>query len=112
MNYEWILTDDDSFQHVKCISDDTYHLIEMGLINPETDEYEVYTDVICITDYLNELDEILSEFGYGDGACENESNQIIAECIFEHNGIFQASQLIAGSEGECEKFILDFIKNS
>lgn len=117
----WILTDDNSCQYVKCIEKDKFKLIEMSLYNPDTEEYSVYTDLIDVNyyleDYCEEVEEILHSFGYGD---ENNSaidevnmsypdpSQIIAECIFE-SGMFSARLVFEGSEEECKKSIENYI---
>lgn len=120
----WSLTDDDSFQHVKKIGEDKFELIEISLVNPETEEYIVYTDEINVDEYLDmsrgELIEILE--GYYDAGGEEDviqfvlnnidsPSQIIAECIFEYYGAFQAYTLFKGSEEKCRKFIEEYIKN-
>lgn len=123
-NNKWILTDDDSYQHVKKIDENKFELIEMCLANPETEEYLVYTDEIDVDEYLEinrgELIEILE--GYYDA--EGEENviqfvmnhvespfQIMAECIFEYYGAFQAYTLFKDSEEKCRQYIENYIKN-
>lgn len=121
---KWILTDDDSFQYVKRIGEDEFELIEMSLVNPETEEHIVYTDEINVDEYLDmsrgELIEILE--GYYDAESEEDviqfvinhidsASQIMAECIFEYYGAFQAYTLFKGSEEKCRKFIEEYIKN-
>ena len=123
-NNKWILTDDDSYQHVKKIGEDKFELIEICLINPETEEYLVYTDEIDVDEYLEinrgELIEILE--GYYDAEDEEDviqfvmnhiesPSQIIAECIFEYHGAFQAYTLFKGSEEKCRQYIENYIKN-
>lgn len=123
-NNKWILTDDDSYQHVKKIGEDKFELIEMCLINPETEEYLVYTDEIDVDEYLEinrgELIEILE--GYYDAEDEEDviqfvmnhiesPSQIMAECIFEYYGAFQAYTLFKGSEEKCRQYIENYIKN-
>lgn len=120
----WLLTDDDSFQHVKKIGEDKFELIEMSLANPETEEYIVYTDEIDVDEYLDmnrgELIEILE--GYYDAEGEEDviqfvlnnidsPSQIMAECIFEYYSTFQAYILFKGSEEMCKKFIERYVKN-
>lgn len=119
---EWILTDDDSSQHVKKIGEDKFELIEMSLINPETEEYVVYTDEIDVDEYLEmkrgELIEILE--GYYESGDEEDviqfvmnhidsPSQIIAECIFEYYGAFQSYPLFTGKEKACREFIENYI---
>lgn len=123
-NNKWILTDDDSYQHVKKIGEDKFELIEICLINPETEEYLVYTDEIDVDEYLEinrgELIEILE--GYYDAEDEEDviqfvmnhiesPSQIMAECIFEYYGAFQAYTLFKGSEEKCRQYIENYIKN-
>lgn len=123
-NNKWILTDDDSYQHVKKIGEDKFELIEMCLINPEIEEYLVYTDEIDVDEYLEinrgELIEILE--GYYDAEDEEDviqfvmnhiesPSQIMAECIFEYYGAFQAYTLFKGSEEKCRQYIENYIKN-
>ena len=123
-NNKWILTDDASYQHVKKIGEDKFELIEICLINPETEEYLVYTDEIDVDEYLEinrgELIEILE--GYYDAEDEEDviqfvmnhiesPSQIMAECIFEYYGAFQAYTLFKGSEEKCRQYIENYIKN-
>jgi len=115
---EWVLTDDDSMQHVKKINADTFSLIEMGLINPDTERYEVYTDTICIKDYPEkEILDIIKVFGYNDfnhlmEVCGDKVNQIVAECIFEHNESFTAEPVFKGTEEDAIRFIQSYIKQN
>lgn len=133
---EWILTDDASQQYVKEISTEeiphTFKLIEMSLINPDIKHFEVYSDEICIDDYLEtmrgELKEIIHSYSYYLDEDELETNdknyytsiwkyedeayQVMAECIFEYYGSFQAEQIFIGSETDCIKFIQNYIKNN
>lgn len=114
----WSLIDDDSFQYVKYISKNNYSLIEMCFINPDNMTYEVYTDKIDVDDYLeysrDEVIGILNAFGYEDIddliAKMEDASQIIAECIFEYYGSFEANRIFIGSEGECRSFISKYIK--
>lgn len=123
-NNKWFLTDDDSYQHVRKIGEDKFELIEMCFINPETEEYLVYTDEIDVNEYLEinrgELIEILE--GYYDAENEEDviqfimnhiepPSQIMAECIFEYYGAFQAYTLFKGSEEKCRQYIENYIKN-
>lgn len=136
MKSKWICTDNNSMQYVKCIvhsngcpEQNDYELIEMSLINPENGLYEVYTDTLCVDDYLecmrSELSSILSGFGYGDDeedcaiiidrmmeTYRDEVFQVICECIFEHYGSFQARELFVGKENECIDFINKYISEN
>ena len=132
----WVCVDADSCQYVKCSLKSEeggeynhYKLIQMDLINPDTQEYEVYFDTICVEDYLDsmrgELSLILSSYGYGDSEedCteiiermtkeyEDDVFQVVCECIFEWYGSFQAEVLFIGSEQDCIKFIENYCKNN
>lgn len=132
----WVCVDADSCQYVKCSFKSEeggeynhYKLIQMDLINPDTQEYEVYFDTICVGDYLDsmrgELSLILSSYGYGDSEedCteiiermmeeyEDDVFQVVCECIFEWYGSFQAEVLFTGSEQDCIKFIENYCKNN
>ena len=132
----WVCVDADSCQYVKCSFKSEeggeynhYKLIQMDLINPDTQEYEVYFDTICVEDYLDsmrgELSLILSSYGYGDSEedCtgiiermmeeyEDDVFQVVCECIFEWYGSFQAEVLFTGSEQDCIKFIENYCKNN
>ena len=132
----WVCVDADSCQYVKCSFKSEeggeynhYKLIQMDLINPDTQEYEVYFDTICVEDYLDsmrgELSLILSSYGYGDSEedCteiiermmeeyEDDVFQVVCECIFEWYGSFQAEVLFTGPEQDCIKFIENYCKNN
>ena len=132
----WVCVDADSCQYVKCSFKSEeggeynhYKLIQMDLINPDTQEYEVYFDTLCVEDYLDsmrgELSLILSSYGYGDSEedCteiiermmekyEDNVFQVVCECIFEWYGSFQAEVLFTGSEQDCIKFIENYCKNN
>ena len=132
----WEITDSQLMQYVKCSfkSDEGgeynhYKLIQMDLINPDTKEYEVYFDALCVEDYLDsmrgELSIILSSYGYGDSEedCteiiermmeeyEDDVFQVVCECIFEYYGSLQAEVLFTGSEQDCIKFIENYCENN
>ena len=119
----WIVIDDDSFQHVKKIRENEFQLIEMSLINPDTKEFIVYTDEINVNEYIKNREELI-EILEGYYETEDEKDviqfvmnhtdspfQIMAECIFEYYGAFQAHTLFKGNEKECREFIENYIKN-
>lgn len=113
----WILTDDDSSQYVKNEGNNVFSLIEMSLINPETGEYKVYYDTLDINEYWHtmrlEMEGIISGFGYTPESITkiygDERDQIIAECIFEHYGDFQACELFTGTKEDCRNAIKQYI---
>ena len=132
----WVCVDADSCQYVKCSFKSEeggeynhYKLIQMDLINPDTQEYEIYTDALCVEDYLDsmrgELSIILSSYGYGDSEEDcaeiiermmeeygDDVFQVVCECIFEYHGSYQAEVLFTGSEQDCIKFIENYCENN
>ena len=128
INNNWILTDDDTQQYVRSTdNEDEFDLIQMSLINPETEEFIIYFSNIDVMSILEQerpaICEILQSYGYGENddsedapintvikICNNAS-QIIAECYFEYYNTFEADEILfKGSEQECIKFIKDWIK--
>lgn len=115
----WILTDPDSCQYVRKLSEFEFELIEMSLIAHEPDIYQVYTDVVSVYDYLTNsrtaTNDILNSFGYN-GLDEvvsrygEEGSQVIAECIFEFYGSYYANILFEGTEDECIEFINEYVQ--
>ena len=132
----WVCVDTDFCQYVKCSfkSDEGgeynhYKLIQMDLINPDTKEYEVYFDTLCVEDYLDsmrsELSMILASYGYGEDEEDcaeiiermmeeygDDVFQVVCECIFEYYGSFQAEVLFTGPEQDCIKFIENYCENN
>lgn len=116
----WILTDNSSYQHVRKVEGTEYSfdLIEMSLINYDKDEYGVYADTVIVNVddmYSEETSDLLTMFGYS-GIDEviahygRDAEQIVAECIFEHESSFKAPRLFVGGEEECIDFIKEHIK--
>lgn len=117
----WILTDDDTLQHVKKFNDTDFRLVEMGMRNPDDGSCKVYADYISITDYLDDagnadadLLSILQSFGYESAAHVRDiygdsANQIMCECIFESVSSREGTSLFVGAEPECIGFITDYI---
>jgi len=117
---KWILTDDSSMQYVRKVEgeEDIFDLIEMCLVgHNDGGIYEVYENTICVDDYLEtmrgETVEILNSFGYADiedvMTQYEDAAQVIAECIFEYYGSFQARQVFVGTEQDCNKWITDYV---
>ena len=131
-----VCVDADSCQYVKCSFKSEeggeynhYKLIQMDLINPDTKEYKVYFDTLCVDDYLEsmrgELSMILASYGYGEDEDDcveiiermmkeygDDVFQVVCECIFEYYGSFQAEVLFTGSEQDCIKFIENYCENN
>ena len=128
INNNWILTDDDAQQYVRPTdNEDEFDLIQMSLINPETEEFIIYFSNIDVMSILEQerpaICEILQSYGYGENddsedapintviKIYNNASQIIAECYFEYYNTFKADEILfKGSEQECIKFIKDWIK--
>jgi hypothetical protein len=125
----WTLTDDDSQQYVRPTdNEDEFDLIQMSLINPETEEFIVYFSNIDVMSILEQerpaICEILQSYGYGEnddsedapinaviGIYNDNASQIIAECYFEYYNTFEADEILfKGSEQECIDFIQNWIK--
>lgn len=114
--HEWILIDDDSYQHVRKIDAETFDLIELCIIAHDPDRFEVYTDTIRLSDYPDqEITEIINGFGYSSirqimDEYGDEGNQVITECIFEHYGSFAVQPLVTGLSYEnARDFISKYI---
>ncbi len=115
-NSDWVLTDDDSQQHILKLTDTKFHLIELNRITNET-ACIVRSNIIDISDftdaeikawiagYYDNLAEIKAQYG-------NKMNQIIAECIFEQqqftDSIFHK---IADNVEQAISIITEYIKN-
>lgn len=117
---KWELIDADSHQYIRKAAgtDDIFDLIEMSMINPEINEYEVYQDTVCTGEYIaekqSELLAILDCYGYHSvdeviKKYKSEAMQVIAECIFEYYGSSEVGKLFVGSEKECTKYIQNYI---
>lgn len=113
--HDWIMTDDATHQHVRQIGKDTFELIELNAY-PPNDLFEVYTDIICLSDYPEaERAMILRFFGYASPIQVLEeygesANQIIAECVFEHYSSFALESMATGlTKEEAQIFIDQYI---
>lgn len=117
----WVLTDDDSYQWVRRDSETMYSLIEMSRATPAghpQERFEVFKDTLDMQIYFDsmsdELTQILDGFGYkGVDAVKGQygcaANQVMAECVFEHYGSFQAESLFEGDIEACRKYIGDYV---
>lgn len=119
---EWILTDNDSYQHIKKIKDCTYKLIQ---IQDNFDgEYKVFYGIIDVKFYIEKDKESVAKvisYYYGDDENvdsiqdifdsfeEDRAYQLIAEMLFE-DSIFEMSSLFHGEWEECQDFIDNYIK--
>lgn len=122
-NNKWILTDDDSYQHVKKIKENIYKLIQVQEFDAEY--CKVYCGIIDVKFYIekdkekvnqviayyygddettNSIQEIFNSFG------EEKGNQYIAEMLFEDD-IFEMSSLFHGNWEDCQEFIDNYIEN-
>lgn len=115
----WIMTDDSRYQHVRHAKEankifgPVYELIEFDARSNLSCNYErciVYVRAIFLDDYFegskptidlkfalgvfgHELEDVLNEYG-------DMANQIIAECIFEHEGIDEATIIFGGNKDD------------
>lgn len=122
MKKEWILTDDDSYQHTKKVKDFIYELIQ---IQDNFDgEYKVFYGIIDVKFYIEKDKESVAKvisYYYGDDENvdsiqdifdsfkEDRAYQLIAEMLFE-DSIFEMSSLFHGKWEECQDFIDNYIK--
>ena len=120
----WILTDDDSQQHVRPTdNEDIFDCIEM--VGCGFCQYRVYFAVVDVESYLEcnraEIRSVLHFYGYGDNDEDDSSieevaatypnaSQIIAECLFETCSSLDSEELFTGTDEECENFIKNWIK--
>lgn len=119
---KWILTDDDSYQHVRKVKDCTYELIQIQ--NNFDEEYKVFYGIIDVKFYIEKDKESVAKiisYYYGDDENvdsiqdifdsfeEDRAYQLIAEMLFE-DSIFEMSSLFHGEWEECQDFIDKYIK--
>ena len=122
-NNKWILTDDDSYQHVKKIKEDIYKLVQIQEFN--TEYYKVYCGIIDVKFYIEKDKEKVNQviaYYYGDDENtdsiqeifnsfgEEKGNQYIAEMLFEDD-IFEMSSLFHGNWEDCQEFVDNYIEN-
>lgn len=122
-NNKWILTDDDSYQHVKKIKEDIYKLVQIQEFN--TEYYKVYCGIIDVKFYIEKDKERVNQviaYYYGDDENtdsiqeifnsfgEEKGNQYIAEMLFEDD-IFEMSSLFHGNWEDCQEFVDNYIEN-
>jgi len=88
-NMVWVVTDPSCNQMFKKIADNIFLFKEDRVVNPETNETEVYESEIQLSEYTDEeMFKCVEPFGYSyNEMCnwidEGENYEIIAECIFE-----------------------------
>ncbi len=113
---EWKLTDCSSMQHIQALTDRIFNCIEMGLLNPETEEYAVSRAYIDLDDCADdEILNIIRAYGYQSVAemqevYNAETNTVVAECIFESTCTTIEYAIFKGTESECEAYIKEYIK--
>jgi hypothetical protein len=85
----WICTDEDTNQFRMDIGDNIFRFKEERVIQPDTNEKEVFDAVIDLKDYTQiEMFESVRSFGYSfnemaEWIDQGENLSLIAECIFE-----------------------------
>lgn len=122
-NNKWILTDDDSYQHVKKIKENIYKLIQVQEF--DTGYYKVYCGIIDVKFYIEKDKEKVNQviaYYYGDDETtdsiqeifnsfgEEKGNQYIAEMLFEDD-IFEMTSLFHGNWEDCQEFVDNYIEN-
>lgn len=113
---EWELVDPDCLQYCKKISDSVFNLVQFW-------EYPNGSGVVCgstidLSDYNDEqITDILSGY-YDEDAVNNirnkdYGNQIIAECIFESEGVIDAGWAMPVTSFEhADKLIEKYIEEA
>ena len=113
----WILTDDDSYQHIRKRDCATFEVIDTCSIGD--DRYAVLLGSIALDEHnLDDptfIDEYLKPFGYlsmselralyGEAA-----SQIAAECIFETKPFSCGEVVCEGTFNECSAHIAAFVQ--
>ena len=121
MREEWICTDSDSSQYCKVISDRTYSFIEKVWLDTCKGDhgypdkpYTVKTALVDLNDYT-EHEKECNISGYYDSIESlreiygDDSDQIIAECIFEEMTDGSASTTEMMTEKEADDYIQKYI---
>lgn len=110
---KWILTDDDSFQHVCQHTNHVFALIQIADLTG--DVYGVYIGIISLDEYSEE--DILSYLHDYDYESVDQLKdvygdswpQIVAECIFETDLLSDFICVFKGSYSQCRDFIKERI---
>lgn len=121
MREEWICTDSDCSQYCKINSDGTYSFIEkvwLDICNGDPGypdkKYTVKTALVDLNDYT-EYEKECNISGYYDSIESlreiygDDSDQIIAECIFEEMTDGSASTTEMMTEKEADDYIQKYI---
>ena len=121
MKEDWIRTDSDCSQYCKINSDGTYSFIEKVWLDtckgdpgyPDK-EYTVKTALVDLNDY-SEKEKEINVSGYYDSLktlrefYTDDSDQVIAECIFEEMTDGSASTTEMMTEKEADEYIQKYI---
>ena len=121
MKEDWIRTDSDCSQYCKINSDGTYSFIEKVWLDtckgdpgyPDK-EYTVKTALVDLNDYSEEEKKV-NVSGYYDSLkalrefYTDDSDQVIAECIFEEMTDGSASTTGMMTEKEADEYIQKYI---
>ena len=114
LKLNYTCTDPDCAQYMAKVTDTRYSYIEYRewfgnyiVCHAVVDLQDYTLDEICTycSSYYASLEQMVADYGFR-GAL-----QIMAECIFEYYGAFQAYTLFKGNEKECREFIENYIKN-
>lgn len=115
---KWILTDDDSFQHVCWHANHVFALIQIADLTG--DVYGVYIGIISLDEYSEEeIRSYLRDYDYDYDSVENLKEiygdswpQIVAECIFETDLFLDFICVFEGTYSQCRDFIKERISNA
>lgn len=121
MKEDWIRTDSDSSQYCKINSDGTYSFIEKVWLDTYKEDpgypdkpYTVKTALVDLNDYT-EHEKECNICGYYDSLealreiYKEDSDQVIAECIFEEMTDGSASTTEMMTEKEADDYIQKYI---
>ena len=110
----WIMTDDDSFQHIRQNDDGTFDCIEIDCVDFSEEEIcyvvEGTVDVDAFIKENGEEAEMLAHmYGYDSvqdirDSMKDAANQIIAEMLFESMAEFK-NNVFSGTYEECRAYI-------
>lgn len=113
----WILTDDDSCQHVRKSNDSTFEVIDI-YENGDGRYAVLFGQVVLDVPNLDApafFDEYIKPYGYSSMAEVQEiygeaASQIVAECVFETDPFSFGAIVCEGTFEECSAYITAFVR--
>ena len=109
---DWICTDG-GLQWLKQLNEKEFHLIE---IREYPNGYNVATGVIDLNDYTKEdIEKCITGYGYKSisdmiSQYKEDTNQVIAECLFEQESDMNLVGFWVKTEEEAEKQAREYMK--